>query len=543
MPVDFTEGALTYLPGGDITLESLTTPTDISKRHTKVVCTLGPKCWDEETIEGMIEAGMTMARICCSHGNMEEWTTCLERVRKVSAKKGVNVAVMMETTGPEIRMGYFEDNAPQISLTRGEFLTVTTDFSFLGDKSKIAINYPSLPETVDSGTTILLAGGTCVLTVLSVDAPAGEVKCRVENAAVVEPYQIVNIPGVAIKEVASVTAKDRTDMESFAVGKGCDFIALSGVHRADDVRVARRLINATGGGDIKIIAKIDTRAGLNNVRSILEVSDGIMVMRGALARELAPEKVMLVQRFIFVECRIAGKPCVAATEFLLSMMDSPVPCRQECTDAEMAIADGADCVALGRETALGDYPVEAVRTLVRLVSEAETAMQYATMYTAIRNTTLMRYEKLSGPESIAHSAVRTSHDIGGKFILVLTESGSTARQIAKYCPIVPIIVLTPSITVARQCFGLFRGVYAFKVDDLEDVNKLIRDTVEEVALKGVAKEGDAFVVVCGGSKFQRGSTNQVRVEVIQSHYWDDEGVVVSSAQAIGRDASTGCVIS
>lgn len=467
----------------------------------------------------------------------------MDRLRKVAKEKNRNVAFMLETTGPELRSGYYADNATAISLTKGEHIIITTDFAYLGDRKKISINYSALPEIVDSGNTILLDRGSCVLTVLSSDVANGEVTCRIENSAVVEEYRNVNIPGVEWKDVPTITEKDEADITNFGVPYGVDFVGITAVRRAEDVRTVRRMLGEKGQ-NVKLISKIENRQSLVNLREIVKVSDGIMIMIGALGRELEPQKILMVQRFIFRECRIGGKPVIAATCFLRSMIaNSSRPTRQECGDVAMAIVDGADGITLGDETALGRYPVEAVRTMVHLVSEAETAMDYDKMYIAIRNSTLLEHGKLSSPESVANSAVRTAYDIGAKLILVLSHSGATARQIAKYCPVMPIIVLTPSEMVARQCFGMFRGVYAFKVEDLEDTDRLIRETVEEVVSRGVAKEGDTFVIVCGGSRFERGSTNQVKVDVVKSHYWDEPGEHMSSAQMVGMETTDGCVIS
>mmetsp|Transcript_53203 Transcript_53203/g.64128 ORF Transcript_53203/g.64128 Transcript_53203/m.64128 type:complete len:561 (+) Transcript_53203:68-1750(+) len=558
---NLTEGEVLYLPGDGIDLSSITNEIDVSNRHTKIVCTLGPACWDEETLGYMIDAGMTMARLCCSHGNIDDWASCLGRFRKVAKRRDSNIALMMETYGPQIRTGYFANDAKEISLTKGEFIVLTCrDQSHLGDHTKIAItgdeshhySPSSLPDIISEGQEILLDRGSCVLTVTSVDVTNREVKCRIENSAVIEPNRPVNIPGIqttsstmtngAGNTSSSITEKDRRSIVEFGVGYGVDFIAISGVRTPDDVRAVRKLVGSAGK-DIRLVAKIENREGLQNLAGILRVSDAIMIMRGELSRELEPQKITMVQRYIFDECRLSGKPSIAATECLMSMVNYPRPSRLECTDAAMAIVDGADCVCLGGETAVGDYPVEAAKTIVRLVSEAESAMAYDTMYIGIRNSTLGRFGKLSSPESVANSAVRTAYDVGAKLILLLSESGDTAKQVAKYCPRMPVLVLTPSARVARQCFGMFRGVYAFKVDDLEDTDKIIKETMDEVVMRGVAKEGDCFVIVCGGSKFQRGSTNQVRVEVIENHYWDEPTSHNQSYYHRGLDATSGCFIS
>lgn len=557
---NLTEGEVLYLPGDGIDLSSITHETDISKRHTKIVCTLGPSCWDEETLGYLIDAGMTMARLCCTHGNIDDWASCLGRLRKVSKRRDANVALMMETHGPQIRTGSFANDAKEISLTKGQSIVLTCrDQSYLGDATKIAItgdeshhySPSSLPDIISDGQEILLDRGSCVLTVVAVDTATREVTCRIENSAVIEPNRPVNVPGIqttvtngvngGAAAAYSITERDRRSIVEFGVGHMVDFIAISGVRTPDDVRAVRKLLGSAGKA-VRLIAKIENLEGLKNLQGILRVSDGIMVMRGDLSRELEPQKITMVQRHIFNECRISGKPSIAATECLMSMVDYPRPTRLECADAAMAIVDGADCVCLGGETAVGDYPVEAVKTIVRLVSEAERAMGYDNMYVGIRNSTLGRFGKMSSPESVANSAVRTAVDCGAKLILLLSESGDTAKRVAKYCPHMPILVLTPSAIVARQCFGMFRGVYAFQVDDLEDTDKIIRETMDEVVMRGVAKEGDCFVIVSGGCKFQRGSTNQVRVEVIQNHYWDEPTHKQTSYHR-GMDATGGCCIS
>ena len=351
----------------------------------------------------------------------------------------------------------------------------------------------------------------------------------------------MNLPGVVVN-LPTLTEKDIDDIVNFGIRHNVDFIAASFVRKASDVRKIRSLLAENGGQHIKIICKIENLEGLQNYMEILAATDAIMVARGDLGMEIPPEKVFLAQKYMIREANIAGKPVITATQMLESMISNPRPTRAECSDVANAVYDGTDAVMLSGETANGPFYRDAVEVMVRTCCEAESSVNWNLLFQSVRNSTLKRY-KLPAGESIASSAVKTAIDVGAKAIIVLSETGNTARMVAKFRPGIPIAVLTPSESVARQSFGVYKGCYAFTVDSLEDTDALVNECTNEIRLAGVANEGDPFVVVCGKS-FGRGATNQIKVEYVQSQYWDEgAGKSDMTAHHRGREsAHKGCSI-
>ena len=452
----------------------------------------------------------------------------------------ISTAVLLDTKGPEIRSGFFADGAKSITLVKGETLTLTTDYAFKGDAKKLACSYPSLPKSVNPGQKILVADGSLVLTVLSCDEAAGEVDTRIDNNAKIGERKNMNLPGVVV-ELPTLTEKDIDDIKNWGCKNKVDFIAASFVRKASDIHKIREVLGEEHG-HIKIICKIENLEGLENYPEILAATDAIMVARGDLGMEIPPEKVFLAQKYMIREANIAGKPVITATQMLESMISNPRPTRAECSDVANAVYDGTDAVMLSGETANGPFYRDAVEVMVRTCCEAESSVNWNLLFQSVRNSTLKRY-KLPAGESIASSAVKTAIDVGAKAIIVLSETGNTARMVAKFRPGIPIAVLTPSESVARQSFGVYKGCYAFTVDSLEDTDALVNECTNEIRLAGVANEGDPFVVVCGKS-FGRGATNQIKVEYVQSQYWDEgAGKSDMTAHHRGREsAHKGCSI-
>jgi pyruvate kinase len=440
---------------------------------------------------------------------------------------------MLDTKGPEIRSGFFRSECEgKVNLVKGETLILTTDYDFKGDKHKIACSYPDLCTSVNAGQSILVADGSLVLTVLSIDAASGEVTTRVENNASFGERKNMNLPGVVVN-LPTLTEKDVNDIVNFGIKHNVDFIAASFVRKESDVKEIRKLLNENGGPQIKIICKIENLEGLQNYDAILQATDAIMVARGDLGMEIPPEKVFLAQKMMIREANIAGKPVITATQMLESMINNPRPTRAECSDVANACYDGTDCVMLSGETANGAYFKEAVEVMVKTCCEAESSVNFNSLYQSISNTVVSRNARLSTSESIASSAVKTAIDVDAKVILVLSESGTTARQVAKFRPGMPVAVLTPSESVARQSFGILKGCYAFCVDSLEDTDALIAEVMSEIKSAGAAQEGDPIVIVCGKS-FGMGATNQIKVEYVKSNYWDETGESDATAHNAGR---------
>ena len=440
---------------------------------------------------------------------------------------------MLDTKGPEIRTGFFA-SGNKIILNKGENIILTSDYSFKGDSSKLACSYEQLATSVNPGQSILVADGSLVLTVLSCEVASGEVTCRIENNAALGERKNMNLPGVIV-DLPTFTEKDVNDIVNFGIKNDVDFIAASFVRKGSDVSNCRQILSEHGGQHIKIICKIENLEGLQNYGDILQKTDAIMVARGDLGMEIPPEKVFLAQKMMIREANIAGKPVITATQMLESMINNPRPTRAECSDVANAVFDGTDCVMLSGETANGPYFEAAVTVMVRTCIEAESSINFHSLYEAIRNSTNRRF-KVSNSESIASSAVKTAIDINAKLILVLSESGATARAIAKFRPNAPIAVLTPSESVARQCNGILKGCYSFVVDTLQDTDAIVNEVNTEIVQAGIAKEGDLFVVACG-TLHGTGTTNQIKVERVLSPYWEDTGESDSSAHHVGRESA------
>ena len=425
---------------------------------------------------------------------------------------------------------------------KGETIVLTTDYSFKGDSKKLACSYPSLATSVTVGQNILVSDGSLVLVVTSIDVADGEVTCLITNNASIGERKNMNLPGVKV-DLPTLTEKDIDDIKNFGVKYNVDFIAASFVRKSSDIHTVKSALGGKGQ-HIKVIAKIENLEGIQNYSSILRAADGIMVARGDLGMEIPPEKVFLAQKYMIREANIHGKPVITATQMLESMIKNPRPTRAECSDVANAVFDGTDCVMLSGETANGEHPEAAVRILARTSVEAEKAVNMDDLHVSVRNSTLSRFGSMSSSESIGSSAVKVAYDVGAKLIIVLSETGHTARLIAKYRPKMPVCVLTPSAAVSRQAFGIYKGVYAFKVDSLDSTEKLIAETIDEIVKAGVAKEGEKVVAVCGKT-FGMGSTNQISVEIIKMSYWEMPESVASSAQHAGREEeeTKGCVIS
>ena len=415
----------------------------------------------------------------------------------------------MDTKGPEIRSGFFADGAKKISLTKGQTLTLTANYAFKGNNKKLACSYPTLASSVNPGQSILVADGSLVLTVLSCDVAAGEVECRVENNCSIGERKNMNLPGVVV-DLPTLTEKDISDITEWGVPNGIDFIAASFVRKASDVTKIREILGPENQG-IKIICKIENQEGLENYDEILEVTDGIMVARGDLGMEIPPEKVFLAQKMMIRKANIAGKPVVTATQMLESMIVNPRPTRAECSDVANAVLDGTDCVMLSGETAGGEHPQAAVKIMAETCCEAESAVNFDSLYQAVRNSTLSQYGKLSTSESIASSAVKTAIDINAKAIIVCSESGATAQQIAKFRSGRRVSVLTTSERVARQCYGVMKGCEATVLSSLDETDKVVTDTIESFRNRGLANAGEAIVVV-HGSNAKVGATNTMRIQ-------------------------------
>ncbi|CAB9498722.1 Pyruvate kinase [Seminavis robusta] len=495
------------LRGGYITLETVTKPCLVKERKTKIICTLGPACWSEEGLAKLMDAGMNAARFNFSHGDHAGHLSVLERLRKVCKEKKRNIAVLMDTKGPEIRTGFFANDAKKIELTKGETLVLTGDYSFKGDNKKLACSYPTIAQSVKEGQQILCADGSLVLTVLSCNEAAKEVSCRIENNCSIGERKNMNLPGVVV-DLPTFTEKDVDDIVNWACKYKVDFIAASFIRKGSDVTKLRKLLADNGGSEIKIICKIENQEGLENYQEILKETDAIMVARGDLGMEIPASKVFLAQKYMIREANLMGRPVVTATQMLESMITNPRPTRAECSDVANAVYDGTDVVMLSGETANGPYFEEAVKVMNKTCCEAESSRNYNLLYQSVRNSIIRQTGTLSVGESMSSSAVKTALDIHSKLIVVLSESGRMANYISKFRPSVSVLMMTPQETAARQASGLMAGLHSVAVHGLDKSEELLEELSHELLENGIAMEGDE-IVVCGGR--MAGLKEQVRV--------------------------------
>ena len=408
--------------------------------------------------------------------------------------------------GPEIRTGVVDPSlGGKVKFVKDSIIEVGTDYTKYCTPEHLAISYPSLSNSVKVGAKMLVADGALMLEVTEIKATS--VLARVVNNASFGDKKNMNLPG-AIVDLPTRTPKDIDDLQNFGVALGVDFIAASFVRKGEDIDFIREVLGEKGK-NIKIIAKIENQEGLENYSKILDKTDGIMVARGDLGMEIPIEKVFLAQKMMITKANIAGKPVVTATQMLESMITNPRPTRAECADVANAVLDGTDAVMLSGETANGEYPNDAVRMMANTCLEAEAMIDFDANFEAIRHKVLST-KSMSIAESVASSAVKSSWDIKAKLIVVLTESGTSARLVAKYRPSVPILALTADPQVTRICQGYYKNTVSKTVASLDDLEKSIAEASEIAKQAGICKAGDLIVVVNGVDK-KTGSTDTMRI--------------------------------
>ena len=400
---------------------------------SKIVCTLGPVSRTVEILETMLRAGMSIARFNFSHGSHEYHQETLDNLRTACANTGIMCGVLLDTKGPEIRTGMLANGGP-VMLEAGAEITLTTDYEFKGDASKIAVSYPDLAKDVSPGSKILCADGSVTLTVLECDTANGEVKCRLENSAKLGERKNMNLPGVVVN-LPTITEKDRHDLLEWGVKNNVDFIAASFVRKGSDIEYIRSVLGDFAK-NVSIISKVENMEGLDNFNDIVEKSDGVMVARGDLGMEIRMEQIFLAQKRMIKRCNLAGKPVITATQMLESMTGAPRPTRAEATDVANAILDGTDAVMLSGETAAGNYALDAVKCMASICREAEAYVDNIASYHQILDQQPIPMGII---ESLASSAVRTAQKVSAKLIVCLSRTGTTSRMIAKYRPDAPIL--------------------------------------------------------------------------------------------------------
>jgi len=492
-------------------------------RKTKIVCTIGPASESPEMLEKLMTEGMNVARLNFSHGDHEEHAARIKNIRHVASKLDKTVGILLDTKGPEMRTHSMENGA--VELKKGQAITVSMK-EVTGTSEKFSISYEGLINDVDTEDRILLDDGLVELKIKEIDKVAGEIHCEVLNDGLLKNKKGVNVPGVSVN-LPGITEKDESDI-LFGIEQQVDFIAASFIRRNKDVLEIRELLEQHDGNYINIIPKIENQEGIDNIDSILEVSDGLMVARGDLGVEIPPESVPMVQKELIKKCNLIGKPVITATQMLDSMQVNPRCTRAEASDVANAIYDGSDAVMLSGETAAGDYPVEAVRTMASIAVSAEEAQDYKKLLsdrTKVQQTNLVT--------AIGVSVAHTALNLNSKAIVAATESGHTAQIISKYRPQADIVAVTPYGYVARQ-LELIWGVQPIVEDATKDTDTLLNTSVSVTLEKGYANYGDLLIITAGVPTGQAGTTNLMKLHVV--------GDVLIKAQGIGRRSTVAEVV-
>lgn len=471
-------------------------------RKTKIICTIGPTSEDEGVMRELIKNGMNAARLNFSHGDYEEHGKRIDIVKKLRKEITAPIAIILDTKGPEIRIGDFINK--EIELIEGQEFTVTTR-NIEGDHSICSVSYETLHLDVKVGGYILINDGLLGLKIEKIEGQ--DIHCRVLNNAVISNHKNVCVPNVVVN-LPAVTEKDIEDIK-FGVEQGVDMVAASFVRKASDVVEIRRVLEKFGGDGILIISKIENHEGVENIDEIIKYSDGIMVARGDLGVQMPTEDIPIIQKMIIEKCNRAGKPVITATQMLDSMIRNPRPTRAEASDVANAIFDGTDAIMLSGETASGKYPVEAVTVMAKIAEKAESVLDYEELLHKKRKL----HQLLTVPDAVCSSAVTTAMELNASAIITATQSGLSARMVSKYRPKSEIIATTPDWNVARK-LSIVWGVRPIIVEKMVSTDEVILKSVTEAEKQGVVKKGDMVVIAAGIPIGYTGTTNFMKVHIV-----------------------------
>lgn len=474
-------------------------------RKTKIVCTIGPATDTPEMLSKLMDAGMNVVRLNTSHGDLEEHRRKIRLVKEIRGDRKLPIAILLDLAGPKIRTGYLERD--EVSLEEGSELVLTTE-DVLGNEKILSVNYPGLPADVKPGDRILLSDGAIELEVLETDGLT-RIKTRVLNGGRITHRRGVNVPGVDLKGISSLTDRD-VEFMKLGVEEGVDYFALSFVRRAEDVERAKEMISKLGG-DQPVVSKIETLQALENLEEIVEKSDGIMVARGDLGVEIPLQEVPVAQKRIISTANRMAKPVITATQMLESMVDNPRPTRAEVTDIANAILDGTDAVMLSEETAVGKYPIEAVKYMDRVAREAERFFHEfkSLVFDWMRNFTIT----MDVSDAISHACWHLSEDLDASLIITSTSTGSTARRVSRFRPRATILAPTPEEKTYYR-LALVWGVIPVKIEFTKSTDEMISMSIEEAENMGLLKSGDRVIITAGIPWGKPGSTNMVKVHEV-----------------------------
>ncbi|MCC8141922.1 MAG: pyruvate kinase [Lachnospiraceae bacterium] len=480
-------------------------------RKTKIICTLGPATDEGDVLRNLIKEGMNVARFNFSHGTHDETKARLDKLKELREEMNLPIAAMLDTKGPEIRIKTFKDG--KVTLKDGQQFTLTTGDE-PGDKSRVAITFDDLYQDVSVGSRILIDDGLIEMSVVQIDG--SDIVCKVDNGGTISDRKGVNVPNVELS-LPYVSRKDYDDI-IFGIEQGFDFIAASFTRTADDIREIKNILEENGGEKIRVIAKIENRQGVNNIDEILRISDGVMVARGDLGVEIPFEDVPVVQKLLISKAYNTGKQAVTATQMLDSMIERPRPTRAEAADVANAIYDGTSAVMLSGETAAGKYPVEAVKTMVKIAVETEQNIDYAER--------MRQREVMSNPDitnAIAHATCTTADDLNASAIITVTNSGLTCYMVSKFRPTSPIIGCSVYPETCRL-LSLAWGVIPVLVDMKDNSDELFDHAVERAKEAGLVKDGQIVVITAGVPLGISGTTNMIKVHVAGNILVSGKGV-------------------
>ncbi|MGI5932133.1 MAG: pyruvate kinase [Eubacterium sp.] len=508
-------------------------------RKTKIICTLGPATDQGDTLKQLALNGMNVARFNFSHGSHEEQAERFQKLVAVREETGLPIATLLDTKGPEIRVKDFKEGA--IELKEGQKFTLAIG-DFLGDENHVAITFEDLYQDVEPGSRILIDDG---LIEMHVDEISGtDIICTVDNGGPVSNHKGVNVPNAALS-MPFISEKDRSDIE-FGIRQGFDFIAASFTRTADDILEIRKILEDNGGTEIQVIAKIENKQGVDNIDDIIRVSDGVMVARGDMGVEIPFEDVPAIQKKIIKKTYTAGKQVITATQMLDSMIKNPRPTRAETADVANAVYDGTSVIMLSGETAAGLYPVEALKTMVRVATRTEQDIDYAKRLKNRDHT-----EENDITNAIAHATCTTALDLNASAIISVSSSGRTARMVSKYRPSCPIIGCSTYDHVCRR-MNMSWGVIPMQLELQNNPDDLFEHAVDSATANGLISEGDVVIVTAGVPLGVSGTTNQIKVQIAGNIMIRGKGVngsrvsanvcIADSAESLERDFKTGDII-
>ena len=475
------------------------------KKKTRIVCTLGPATDTDEMVSNLMDAGMNVCRLNMSHGSYEEQAVRIQRIKRLREEKNIPVAILLDTKGPEVRTKTLA--AGKVELEAGQEFTLTSR-EVEGDNTIVSITYPRMVELVKPGNRILIDDGLLDMRVVRIENGT-DIVCLTANAGVLGGRKGISVPDVDL-EMPSIGEKDRADIV-FGIEQGIDLIAASFVCRPTDVLTIRQLCEENGGSHVKIYSKIENRMGVDNFDEILKVSDGIMVARGDLGVEVEMEEVPVLQKMMIKKCMAAAKPVITATQMLDSMIRNPRPTRAEASDVANAIIDGTDSIMLSGETAAGKYPIEAVDTMVRIANYIEAQRNKESARTA-KELTRKAIQPSVG-NSVSYAACEMAEALDAAAIIAPSNSGTTARMVARFRPDCPVIAPTTDEHTYHQ-LGLSRGVMPLRMEMCEGTDKLIRNAVDVAHKSGLVKTGDVVIVVAGIPTGVSGTTNMIKAHIV-----------------------------